>query len=254
LEAYFSGVAFAAHRHDTYAIGITLGGVQSFSYRGASRNSEAGRCFILHPDELHDGHAGTHDGFHYRVAYVDPLAIQNVLGGTALPFIEDGVSSDPRLHRAVLALLGELDRELCELEYQDAIYDLAIALQQASGSSHQNHKCYDYVSAETAREYISSHLDQTISLDVLEQITGRDRWKLSRDFRALFGTSPYRYLIMRRLDAVRGLMLSGSSPSSAAFDTHFSDQSHMNRHFKKTYGLTPKQWLGTMHRDRPTLN
>ena len=46
---------------------------------------------------------------------------------------------------------------------------------------------------------------------------------------------------MRRLDQARNLLLQGNSPASAAFDTHFADQSHMNRHFKKTYGLTPKQ-------------
>lgn len=247
-------MAFAAHRHDTYAIGLTLEGVQSFSYRGACRKSEAGRCFILHPDELHDGHAGSLGGFRYRVAYVDPIAIQNVLGGTALPFIEGGVSDDPHLHKAVTALLGDLDHELCELEYQDAIYDLAIALQQASGTANKTRKSYDYVSAERAREYISSHLDQTISLEGLERITGRDRWKLSRDFRALFGTSPYRYLMMRRLDQVRMLMLKGRSLASTAFDTQFADQSHMNRQFKMTYGLTPKQWLGTLHGDRPVLN
>ena len=34
IEARFSGQGFAPHRHDTYAIGITLSGVQTFAYRG----------------------------------------------------------------------------------------------------------------------------------------------------------------------------------------------------------------------------
>ena len=255
MEAFFSGAAYAPHRHDTYSLGITLGGVQSFSYRGSYHNSEVGRCFVLHPDELHDGQAGTEVGFRYRVAYIDPIDIQNVLGGKALPFIEGGISSDPRLLRAISALLSGFEHELDELEYQDGIYDLAMALQQVAGSDKQdNGNRHDYESAEMARDFIVSHLDQAISLDTLEQTTGRDRWKLSRDFRALFGTSPYRYLIMRRLDQVRGMMLNGSPAASAAFEAHFSDQSHMNRHFKKTYGLTPKQWLRTVRCERPVLN
>jgi len=44
------------HRHDTYAIGRTLAGVQSFSYRRSRRNSLAGNTLVLHPDEAHDGH------------------------------------------------------------------------------------------------------------------------------------------------------------------------------------------------------
>ena len=36
LEAYFGGHAYDPHRHDTYAVGITLAGVQSFHYRGVT--------------------------------------------------------------------------------------------------------------------------------------------------------------------------------------------------------------------------
>ncbi|HYZ27013.1 MAG TPA: AraC family ligand binding domain-containing protein, partial [Geminicoccaceae bacterium] len=80
IEAFFSGHGYDPHRHDTYAIGITLHGVQSFQYRGAPANSTAGQVFVLHPDELHDGHAGTAAGFRYRIVYVDPRLIRDALG------------------------------------------------------------------------------------------------------------------------------------------------------------------------------
>ena len=79
-----------------------------------------------------------------------------------------------------------------------------------------------------------------------EAATGRDRWSLSHDFRMFYGTSPYRYLTMRRLDAVRRLLLSGLSLAAAAQDAGFADQSHMTRHFLKTFGLTPGRWLQVM--------
>nr|VXZ86047.1 Uncharacterised protein [Klebsiella pneumoniae] len=41
---------------------------------------------------------------------------------------------------------------------------------------------------------------QDMTLDTLSQVSGRDRWSLSRDFRTLYGTSPWRYVMMRRLD------------------------------------------------------
>ena len=85
-----------------------------------------------------------------------------------------------------------------------------------------------------------------MSLGDLERISGRDRWKLSRDFRTLFGTSPYRYLIMRRLDQARKRILDGESLAGVAADCDFADQSHMTRHFKKAYGMTPKRWLSSL--------
>src|ERR1051325_4017378 len=76
IEAQFSGHGFDPHRHDTYAIGFTLRGVQPFRYRGTARRSIAGDVFVLHPDELHDGHAGTDAGFRYRILYIAPAFIQ----------------------------------------------------------------------------------------------------------------------------------------------------------------------------------
>jgi len=254
MEAFFNGPAYAPHRHDTYAIGITLQGKQSFNYRGALRYNEVGSCLILHPDELHDGQAGTDIGMRYRVGYIDPAQIQTVLGGKALPFIDGAISTDPRLYRAVFGLLGELEHDISGLEYQDAIYDLATAMQANSGKRNNSQKTFDYQAAETARQYIADNLKQSISLDELEAITGRDRWKLSRDFRLLFGTSPYRYLIMRRLEQAREMMVKGNDLSSVAASCDFSDQSHMNRHFKKTYGISPKRWLNNLAQSKILVN
>src|SRR6201989_3553570 len=108
IEAFFAGEAYGMHRHDTYAIGHTLAGVQSFRYRGALRHSLAGHTVVLHPDEPHDGHAGTDAGFRYRMLYVQPAALQEALGGVALPFVAAGTSTDARLGAAVRALLRDL--------------------------------------------------------------------------------------------------------------------------------------------------
>lgn len=246
IEAYFSGIAFEPHTHDTYAIGWTLDGVQSFDYRGTARHSQPGRTVVLHPGEVHDGRAGTEKGFRYRVIYLEPALVQRALGGKALPFIEGGISSDPRLYAAAGALIADFRHGLDPLEFQDAVYDLAVALDAAAGKRRSRRKSLDYEATDRARQYIADHLDQAISLDDLERVSGRDRWKLSRDFRTLFGTSPYRYLILRRLDQARGMMLAGESLGGVAAACDFADQSHMTRHFKKAFGMTPKQWLETV--------
>jgi AraC-like DNA-binding protein len=73
-------------------------------------------------------------------------------------------------------------------------------------------------------------------------VTGLDRFALARHFRAAFATSPHRYLLMRRLQRARAMIGAGEALSDAAFATGFADQSHLNRHFKKAYGMTPGQW------------
>lgn len=244
IEASFSSAAFSPHRHDTYTIGMTLQGVQSFDYRGTTRNAMPGNLVILHPDEVHDGRAGTEDGFRYRTLYIEPAAIQRALGGRPLPFIEGGISSDPRLAKAIWPILDDLTHVFEDLEWHDAIFDLAMALGKASSAScgKPARPCANHAATEMARQLIHDNLDEGITLDELEHATGHDRWELSRDFRTLFGTSPHRYLTLRRLDRARTMMLSGNSIADTAAACAFADQSHFTRHFKKTWGMTPKKW------------
>lgn len=247
FEAFFASHGYDLHRHDTYAIGHTLAGVQSFQYRGGWRHSLPGATIVLHPDEAHDGEAGTESGFQYRMMYIEPALIQQMLGGQALPFIKTGLSNDPRLFAATGALLRSLDCPLDPLEEQDALFDLAQAMSTVSAAAGKR-SGFDYVAAQRAREYIHGALDRTVTLDELAQHSGRDRWSLSRDFRLLFGTSPYRYLTMRRLDLVRALLIQGQSLVSAALIAGFTDQSHMTRQFGKTYGLSPARWINMQRR------
>lgn len=247
IEACFAGVAYASHRHDTYTVGITLSGIQSFTYRGAERASYPGQVVILHPDEQHDGRAGDDRAFRYRAAYISPADVQEALNGQALPFVEGGVSIDARLHRAAAALLEDYERPLSRLEYQDALYDLALALREAAGAAVVIKRA-NREAATGAREYIDAHLPGEFSLEELERATGHSRWQLSRDFRAMFGTSPYRYLTLRRLDLARRMMRDGGAIAEIAHECGFSDQSHLGRVFKQTYGLTPRAWLRGLRR------
>ncbi|EKZ5284318.1 AraC family transcriptional regulator [Klebsiella aerogenes] len=242
IEAYFSNHGYDPHRHDTYAIGRTLSGVQSFHYRGEMQHSLPGNTMVLHPDEIHDGEAGTNAGFHYRMVYIEPAMIQSIIKGKPLPFIRNGVTTDARLFRATSTFLQSMDCKIEPMEEDDALYDLAISLVEASGATVKRKKHFDYVAAEKAREYIHANLDKNITLDELENNTSRDRWSLSRDFRLLFGTSPHRYMTMRRLDIAKSCLMVGESITDAALISGFFDQSHMARHFTKTFGLTPAHW------------
>jgi AraC-like DNA-binding protein len=244
-EAFFAGHAFDPHRHDSYAVGFTLSGVQSFRYRGAAQHSLPGRVFVLHPDELHDGHAGTGAGFRYRILYVEPRAIQAALGGTgaALPFLREAVSDDRRITAAILPALADLDGALPELGRDQIVLDLAEALAAADGSRRRRAlRARHWRAVERARDFLDAHVEDAVASAALEAATGLSRYDLARHFRACLGTSPYRYLVLRRLDRVRTLLRQGVPLADAAVACGFADQSHMTRHFRKAYGLPPGRW------------
>ncbi len=239
--AHLRGRAFAPHRHDTYAIGLTLSGAQTFTYRGARRHCLPGQVHVLHPDEVHDGAAGTEEGFGYRIAYVDPALIQGALGGRPLPFVADPVVSGP-WPGGPLAALWRIDEPVGEAERVEAVAALADGLLRLSGSGDGPHRALRLAALTRVRDLIAADPAAPVRAERLEREAGLDRWALARGFRAAFGTSPSGFRTMRQLDRARALIRQGAALAEAALAAGFADQSHLSRHFKRAYGITPACW------------
>lgn len=245
IEAAISRYTYEPHRHDTYAIGVTLEGVQTFFYRGARRASLPGQCLILHPDEIHDGAAGDESGLRYRMLYLDPAILADALaplGETSLPFIAAPVISDPELLRLALSILEIEDTKFARLEIDGHVAELAPVLLRLAGDNGQKTSARPVDRLHRVRDYLDANRFAQVASGELEDVAGLDRYTIARQFRRQFGTSPHRYLLMRRLGSARERISLGEPLADIAADTGFADQAHFSRHFKKAYGLTPGRW------------
>jgi AraC-like DNA-binding protein len=54
--------------------------------------------------------------------------------------------------------------------------------------------------------------------------------------------SPYAYVVGRRIDAARRLLLQGARPAEVATAVGFCDQAHFTRHFKRHTSTTPARY------------
>jgi len=243
LQAWFGGRGFDRHRHDTYAIGITDSGVQAFDYRGVAETSLPGQVVVLHPDETHDGRAGTNDGFGYRIVYVAPARIQEAArairgGPSPLPFVKEPVTVNTTLAAAITAAF-RLEPE--PLATDALVVALTEALLEADPSCAAGVRPprVDPAAVARARHVLDAAIDRVVRSEELEAAAGLTRFELARQFRAALGTSPYRYSVLRRLDGARERLATGEAPAEAALAAGFADQAHMSRHFKAAFGLSP---------------
>jgi AraC-like DNA-binding protein len=246
LRAWFAGNAYAKHRHDTYAIGLTDCGVQVFDYRGSVQVSIPGQVVVLYPDEIHDGRAGTEDGFGYQIMYVEPSQLSEalkVLCGRPypLPFVREVVSTNATLAQAVR---GAFQSPLESLAVDSLMLDLAeglLAGEQRGGRPMASQRV-DVTAIERARQFLDLERTRVVRSTELETITGLTRYDLARQFKCMFGTSPYRYLLMRRLEFARQLMHHERPLAEVACEAGFADQAHFTRVFKAAFGLTPARY------------
>lgn len=244
LAARFHGHAYDPHRHDCYAVGVTLDGVQEFQYRGAVRASSAGQTMVLHPDEAHDGHAGVEDGFTYHMLYVDPALICAALDGAPPPFVRDVVAKDAELAAIIAEAFEDFPSPLAPMAVDATIARLADCLDRRSDRRPQRPGArHSLAAAERARQLLEESTDPAISSTELEQATGLDRYALARAFRAAFGSSPHRYLVAKRVARAQRLLSAGAGLAEAAAGAGFADQSHFTRHFKAHLGLTPGRYI-----------
>lgn len=245
FRAWFGGRAYARHRHDTYAIGVTESGVQVFDYRGRAERSLPGQVVVLHPDEPHDGRPGTAGGFGYRLVYVEPARIADAvraLRGVAapLPFVREPVATSPRLARAVTAAFQSAGEPLA---LDALVLELAEGLLARdpgpvpSGTPRR----LDHAAMQRARGVLDARRAIVRSAE-LEAVTGLSRYELARQFRASYGTSPYRYSLHRRLNFARRRIGAETSLATLALDAGFADQAHFTRMFRSAYGVTPGRY------------
>jgi len=241
-----TGEAYQKHRHDTYAIGVTDSGVQVFDYRGAVRASTPGQVVVLYPDEVHDGRAGTSEGFGYRIVYVQPSlladAVRVVRGRPyPLPFVSQPVLTNAKLSQAIAgAFRGSLE----SLAVDSLIVELAEGLMAAERDGHRPvvSRRVDVRAIDRARQFLDAERTRVVHSTELESITGLTRYDVCRQFRIMFGTSPYRYLLMRRLEFARERIHRGRPLVEVACDAGFADQAHFSRTFKSAFGLTPGRY------------
>jgi len=248
MHAHFREHVYHRHSHDSYSFGVTESGAQSFTCRGAAYTSAAGMVVAFNPDDPHDGHASTGQGFSYRMIHIGPGLVAEVLadiGGhpAGWPLFATPVLSDPglaaalrRLHQAVTGPATPLERG--EL--------LTAALGRAARAAARRPAGPGSIgAAETmriarrVREVLDGNYADPISGDDLAVAAGCSRYAAYRAFRSVAGLAPGEYQRQLRLRAARRALARGTPPGQAAADAGFADQAHLTRWFRRCYGITP---------------
>ena len=91
--------------------------------------------------------------------------------------------------------------------------------------------------------YISSHINQPVSVDDVADSVGKSRSHISRQFKKELGFNLSDYIMRRKLEEGKSLLAySDKSLSEISEYLCFSSQSYFQNVFKKKYGVTPMEY------------
>jgi len=252
MHAHFSEHSFEKHSHDTFSIGQTHAGIQAFRCRGENFSSVKGRVILFNPDEIHDGHRGGADAFEYRMLYVEPQVVYDLLREfghrdgrchASHPLIDDP-DSWLVLHEAINALAHPNESLRADALLTRALHQLFTRHGDSTPGHDPGHPVPPWISR--ARDYIEAHYADDITISDLAREVQMSRVHVTRAFSAAFGMSPHVYLNTVRMRNAKSLLLTGLAPADVAVHAGFADQSHFTRRFKGSIGLTPAAWLREM--------
>jgi AraC-like DNA-binding protein len=253
MHAHFERHVYHRHSHETYSLGVTDDGAQSFTCRGSAHTSGPGMVMAFNPDDPHDGWAGDERGFTYRMIHIAPSLVAGLLedmnGGLAgLPLFADPVVTDPvlagnlrTLHRALLRGAPALRRDELLAAAVGSAVRRAATRARLPGPDGVPPRGAGAIASQARQVIWERHADDITASD-LAAATGRSRFTVHRAFVSVYGLAPSDYQRQLRLRAARDLIVRGAPISQAAAESGFADQSHLTRWFTRYYGITPARY------------
>ncbi len=91
-------------------------------------------------------------------------------------------------------------------------------------------------------DYVEAHLEKPLTLAGLARIAGASSAHLRHWFKAQTGTTVHRYVVRRRVERARVLLLQGElKASEVALEAGFAHQSHMALWMRRELGQSPRE-------------
>lgn len=90
------------------------------------------------------------------------------------------------------------------------------------------------------KDFMECHYQDNLPLEQLAQASGRSLSTFRRDFLKVFGTTPGKWLLTKRLEEAYVLIKEKKiKPSEFLLDLGFESFSHFSRSFKAYFGIQP---------------
>lgn len=237
FHAHITGHVYPMHTHEAWTLLIVDDGMIQYDLHHHGHGASRSLVTLLPPHVPHNGRSALPAGFRKRVLYLDGSQIPEQLIG---PSVDQPTISDPVLRYRIHQLHQALRQPGEEFEAESR---LAMVAERASWHlrRHPADRPFERaaVTARKLRDLLDARVCEKFTLQALAGELHVTPAHLVRAFSREFSITPHQYLIGRRVDLARRLLLEGMAPPDVAVAVGFYDQAHLARHFKHVLGTSP---------------
>ena len=247
MHADFTTHDYPQHTHDALVIAITEQGGSVVKSRGALQDATPSTLFVFNPEEPHGGWMGRSERWRYRSLYLTRQALDRVageLGVDVVPYFIRNTFADRDLIAAFHAMHLALEDGRDVFRERELLVDSFGALFQRHGSGRSRIKAppRDRLLLNRAVERMRAEYASDLHLEDLAAGVGLTTFQLIALFKRTTGLTPHAYLTQVRLGMACRHLRHAPVLADVATAVGFYDQSALNNHFKRCYGITPLQF------------
>lgn len=251
------------HHHDFYEVYFLITGDVTYTIESKLYRVLPGDLLLISPKELHQIYICPERSAYERyVLWVDPRVLTRLSTrqtdlldclDPSRPGYRNQLRLSPEAQQRIHGMMSDLCEELQEDSYGSDILpellltellvtinrlakDTAVSAAEPSSSGEMVSRVVDY---------ISSHYEESLSLESLADQFYISKYHLSHEFNRQVGTSVHRYIQKKRLLIARDLLAQGKKPSEVWSPCGFGDYTGFYRAFKAEYGTTPREYATT---------
>lgn len=226
--------AYKSHVHKELSLGYILEGSTDLSLNDRTILYKSGDGVIIPPLMTHRCAPKDIKHWSYVMLFVDPAYYSDLVSFSQAKKITGN---------QVQKLIDFIEQLLIE-KNSDTLENILIELLLEFGDKDNSEITTDTNDrVKTIHDYILDHVNEIITLDKLQELSGLNKFSLIRNFKKLYVTTPAAYHLQCRVAEAKKLLSQGADVFAICDELKFYDQAHFIKEFKKMYGLTPGAYL-----------
>lgn len=227
--------AYKPHVHNELSLGYIIEGSTDLSLNDKTIHYRSGDGVIIPPLMTHRCAPKDINHWAYVMLFVDPG-----YNGDLVSFSQAKKLTGNQV-RKLMGFIEQLVTEKNPDTLENILIELLLDFGEKDISETTAANASDVV--KTIHEYILNHVNEDITLDKLQQISGLNKFSIIRNFKKLYITTPAAYHLQYRVAEAKRLLNKGADVFDICEELRFYDQAHLIREFKKMYGITPGTYI-----------